>query len=190
MTGCDCKNMTIVAQAEAAEPDMKLFTPAARTAVRYSDPLAWTAATAVGLALRAIGQPNETVRNETGLITIGAFGPALTIAAVAEAATEGFSSPLRYPASNPGALAGVVCIVHGLRGPSLNFVTPPKSALPAATALAHRWIDRGLPLAVLLVSRRVDRNHYPARCVVLAGAGVEGGMNQDWSTDHAAWLAA
>ena len=42
-----------------------------------------------------------------GVLVTSPRGPVETIEAVAQAAREGFSSPLRYPASNPGSLAGV-----------------------------------------------------------------------------------
>jgi hypothetical protein len=187
MTGGNGNNLIVVGKAEAAEPQMDLFSAAARSVVRYADPLCWTAATAVARLLAAAPDAGKPIRHSTGLITISPHGPAQTIAAVAEASAAGFSSPLRYPASNPGALAGIICITHDLRGPTLNFVTPASIALPAAAILAQSWIsNHALPRVVMLVSGRVDRTKFPARCLLLA-PGRDGEI---LSPDHLAWLAA
>ncbi|HUB25914.1 MAG TPA: hypothetical protein VL992_10835 [Tepidisphaeraceae bacterium] len=187
MKSASAINLVIAGRAEAADPQMDLFSAAARSAVRYADPLCWTAATAVARALRGLNDCGRQKRHATGVITISPHGPAQTIAAVAEASAAGSSSPLRYPASNPGALAGIVCIMHDLRGPTLNFVTPAAVALPPAAGLAESWIaHHGLPLVVILVSGRVDRSKYPARCLLLAADQPGEPMNPD----HLAWLAA
>jgi hypothetical protein len=182
--------MIVVAKAEAAEPQMALFSPSARNAVRYADPLSWTAATAVGQALSNLKDAIGHIRHSIGLITISEHGPAQTIAAVAEASAAGFSSPMRYPASNPGALAGVICITHELRGPSLNIVMPPAMAIPICAALAGSWIDRHhVPLVILLASTCVGSGKYLARCVLLASRAFDASKADPMTSDYSKWLA-
>lgn len=181
--------MLVAGRAEAAEPQMQLFSPTARSAVRYADELSWTAATAVALALGGTPDGFKWCRNKTGLITISPDGPARTIAALAEASVGGFSSPLRYPAAGPGALGGVVCIMHDLRGPTMNLTMPSVLALPTALVLAGRWIAaHQIPLVVLLVSRRIGDGNYRARCVLLAGQGLDSGTSEAFSQIHSEWL--
>lgn len=181
----------IVGRAESAEPQMHLFTPAARSVVRYADPLSWTAATAVALAFGATQDQFRSVRNEAGLITISPDGPAQTIAALAQSSADGFSSPLRYPAAGPGALAGVVCIMQELRGPTMNLTMPPALALPAATTLAEAWIaNHQTPLVALLTSRRIAEGKYLARCVLLTPSAMESASNAIFSANECAWLSS
>ncbi|MGA2233654.1 MAG: hypothetical protein ABSH22_22330 [Tepidisphaeraceae bacterium] len=169
MTPSDLKkNLAVVGSAEASEPKMEMFSQAARSAVRYADAMSWTAATAVGLALNDLTPELLSKRHEIGVITVSHHGPSQTIAAVAQAAAEGFSSPLRYPASNPGALAGVTCITHGLRGPTMNLTMPPAVGLPAAISLASSWIEKhNVPLVVLLASQRIGEGRFHAKCLLL-----------------------
>jgi hypothetical protein len=182
--------MIVVTKAEAAEPQMALFSPSARNAVRYADPLSWTATTAVGQALSNLKDAIGHIRNSIGLITISEHGPAQTIAAVAEASAAGFSSPMRYPASNPGALAGVICITHELRGPSLNIVMPPVLAIPVGATLAGAWIDHHhVPLVVLLASTCVGSGKYLARCLLLASQAFDAPAINPMTPDHTRWLA-
>jgi hypothetical protein len=182
--------MIVVAKAEAAEPQMGLFSPSARNAVRYADPLSWTAATAVGQALSDLKDMIDPLRHSIGLITISEHGPAQTIAAVAEASAAGFSSPMRYPAANPGALAGVICITHELRGPSMNIVMPPAIAIPICAAFAGAWIDRHrVPLVVLLASTRTGIGKYLARCLLLASREFNTSKADEMTSDHSQWLA-
>jgi hypothetical protein len=182
--------MIVVGKAESTEPRMALFSPSARSAVRYADPLSWTAATAVGQALSNLKDAIGDVRHSVGLITVSEHGPAQTIAAVAEASAAGFSSPMRYPATNPGALAGVICITHGLRGPSLNFIMPPATSIPICTTLAGAWIDRQrVPLVVLLAAKRIEDGKYLARCLLLASQPFDGSTTDPVTTDHSKWLA-
>jgi hypothetical protein len=182
--------MIVVARAEAAEPRMDLFGPAVRNAVRYADPMSWTAATAVGLALANLKDAIAEMRHSIGLITICQHGPAQTIAAVAEASAAGFSSPMRYPAANPGSLAGVICITHELRGPTINLVMPPAFAIAAGAALASAWIERrGVPLLVLLTSASAGNGKYLARCLLLAPRAFIGSKSDPMVPVHLEWLA-
>jgi hypothetical protein len=181
----------VIAKSEAAESRMSLFSAAARSAVRYADPMSWTAATAVGQALANLNGAVADLRRSIGVITLSEHGPAQAIAAVAEASAAGFSSPMRYPAANPGSLAGVVCITHELRGPTMNFTMPPALAIPAASALAGAWIERRrVPLLVLLASTRIAADKYLARCLLLADHPFDRKPADPMTAAHANWLTS
>jgi hypothetical protein len=188
------QNLAVLGKTQANEPQMLLFRPAARSAVRYADAMSWTAATAVGIALGALGADVEPLRHTAGVITISHNGPAQTIAAVAEASAAGSSSPLRYPASNPGALAGVICIAHGLRGPTMNLTMPGKLGLPIGLSLAASWIgNHGTPLVVLVVSQSIGDGKFLARCVLLGAnaiAEVAGAKKKALSQMDISWLTS
>jgi hypothetical protein len=148
--------------------------------------VATAAARAMAGARDAVAAAGEGV----GVLVTSPRGPVETIAAVAQAAREGFSSPLRYPASNPGSLAGVTCIALGLRGPTLVLTMPPADGAAVGLVLGGRWIERGdVPLAVVAACWERSPGRPTARCVLLGRAAKpdEGG-SLDRSRDGA-WLA-
>ena len=133
--------IVVAGRGEADLPDKALFDRRAVAAVRYADPAAWVTAAAVARARGAV--PRDIAAGERiGLVVSSAHGPAETIATVAEAAREGFPSPLRYPAANPGSLVGVTCILLGLRGPTMNLLASPAEGIAMGLFLAGRWVGR------------------------------------------------
>jgi hypothetical protein len=183
-------DLSILARGEADELERELFDRRALATVRYADPAAWTVATAAARAIAAAREAVTAAGDAIGVLVTSPRGPVETIAAVAQAAREGFSSPLRYPASNPGSLAGVTCIALGLRGPTLMLTMPPLEGAPLGLLLGGRWIERGdVPLVVVAACRERSPGKHTARCLLLgrAAAGADGG-----SIDRArdgAWLA-
>ena len=170
--------IVVAARGEASEPVMSCFAAAVRNAVRYADPISWTGATAAALALKELGEAIGPMRAAIGVIAMSNDGPAQAIAAVAEASAAGFSSPLKYPAANPGSLAGVTCITQELHGPTMNLTMPVEVAIPVGLMLARGWVERGVcPLVVLVAARRGR-----ARCLVVGQSGGE-------ALKSGAWLA-
>ncbi len=182
-------NLSLIAQGDAEDAQQNLFAPSVRAAVRYADPLAWLAATALARALANAEDRTETVRHATGLIAISEHAPADAIASIAQAATEGFSSPLRYPAANPGSFAGVSCIAHGLRGPTMNLTMPPRLGVPVALLLANSWlVKQRLPLTAVVACGRTDPGKNFARCLLLAAQ--TSGNPAPLVDAHLQWLTA
>ena len=178
--------MVVAAKGEASEPVMSCFSAAVRNAVRYADPISWTGATAVAKALENLREIAAPMRESIGVVAMSNDGPAQAIAAVAEASAAGFSSPMRYPAANPGSLAGVTCITQDLHGPTMNLTMPVDAAIAPAAKLAEAWIGRGLaPAVILLACRRVGAEKHQARCLVLASEKFEG---EELSASHLEWL--
>jgi hypothetical protein len=180
--------LTVVAQADAEEVQQNLFVPPVRAAVRYADPFAWLAATALARALAHVNNWTPHVQHATGLIAVSEQAPADAICAIAQAATEGFSSPLRYPAANPGSFAGVSCIAHGLRGPTMNLTMPPHLGVPVALRLANSWLIRqGLLMAAVTTCGQIESGKNFARCLLLTAR-----KNDDLeplTATHLDWLA-
>src|SRR5262249_19152831 len=106
-------------------------------------------------------------------------------------AGEGFSSPLRYPAANPGALLGVSCILFGLRGPTLNLIMPPADGVAPGLLAAAGWLQRGGAAHVIAaVCDGRDAESLRSRCLVRAAksrAGERGALLGDKEVD---WLVS
>jgi hypothetical protein len=182
--------LRILARGEADDLERALFDRRALTTVRYADPAAWVVATAAARAIAEARAAAAAAGDGVGVLVTSPRGPVETIAAVAQAAREGFSSPLRYPASNPGSLAGVTCIALGLRGPTLMLTMPPEDGAPVGLLLGGRWIDRGdVPLALVAACWERSPGKPRARCLLLGRAAkVDEGLSLDRTRD-AAWLA-
>src|SRR5262245_46727610 len=163
-----CGSLGIAARGEADEERREAIDPQARATIRYADAAAWITATAAANALAEVGEPVSEMRPEVGVVTVSDDGPGETMAAVAEAAAAGFSSPMRYPAANPGSLAGVLCIAFGLRGPTLNLTMKPEDALPVVFQAAAGWLDRGVMPFLLVASCRRTEDGYRSRCLLLS----------------------
>jgi hypothetical protein len=142
----------VLGSGQASASDPNLFDPRARATVRYADPAAWITAAAGSRALAAAATGAELSPHDIGFISISDHGTADTMAVVAKAATEGFSSPLRYPAASPGSLAGVPCILFGFRGPTLNFTMTPDQAVPLALRIADAWMNRRVARQVMIAT--------------------------------------
>jgi hypothetical protein len=162
------RSLTAAGRGEAKAADRSIFDPGARAAVRYADPTAWVTATAVGRALLGTKLRISVAGDRTGIVTVSEHGPMETMATVAEAAREGYSSPLRYPAANPASLAGVSCILFRLRGPSLNLLMPLSKGVSAGLFMAGRWLDRRVvEYVVVAACERRSEGAYLSRAVLL-----------------------
>jgi hypothetical protein len=133
----------VACQAEASGPEKALLDPRAVATVRYADEAAWTVATAVARLLEPGSRALPAAPEQVGLVVASALGPAVTMAAVGAEARALRASPLRFPAANPGSMAGVSCILFGLRGPAINLLLPPERGGPLACFLAGCWLERG-----------------------------------------------
>jgi hypothetical protein len=180
--------LALLARGEADDFEKPLFDKQAVNTVRYADHAAWVVATATARAFAAARDAVTAADDRVGVIATSARGPVETMGWVGNAAREGYSSPLRYPATNPGSLAGVTCILLGLRGPTLVLTMPTASGAPLATALGGSWIARGdVPLVVTAASWERAPGKHAARCVLLGAASA--GPAYDAMVDGA-WLAA
>jgi hypothetical protein len=163
---------TVLALGEADVFEKTLFTKQAVSTVRYADPAAWIVATAVARALAAAPEAVKAAGDRIGVVVTSPRGPVETMTWIATATREGYSSPLRYPATNPGSLAGVACIALTLRGPTLVLTMPPAQGAPLAITLGARWIARG-DVALALVASCRDHGEpgkHTARCLLVGGA--------------------
>ena len=183
--------LVAVANGVADVPDRSLFRPDLRTTVRYADPAAWLVATAVGRALSTRSDPLTGVTQRCGVLVTSDHGPKETMVDVGAAALTGFSSALRYPAANPGSLAGVSCIAFGFQGPTLTFLMPVVTGVPVCLRMATAWLARGMaPYVIASSCQKGSSGKLQARCLVLAVAeshreeaiqGLEGGP-EAWLT--------
>jgi hypothetical protein len=145
--------------------------PPALAAIRYADPAAWIAATAVANAVDPVRERVLEAHDRTGVVAISADGPVEAMAAMCEASRAGSSSPIRFPASNAGSLAGLTSIAFSFRGPTLMLTLPPDRGVPVGLLLAEAWLRRGVCAFVAVVAcRRIDGAPV-ARCLLLGPAG-------------------
>ncbi|WP_305787941.1 hypothetical protein [Symbioplanes lichenis] len=122
----------------------------------YADPVSWLIAAAAREAVenspaRVLSRPEDVA-----VICVSAQCTTWTMAAVARGLAAESVSPLRFAGANPAAVAGLVCVELGFRGPSLALPMPPGEGLPPATALARSWLHRGKASAVVLVTHEPD----------------------------------
>lgn len=120
----------------------------------YADPVAWLVADAVGTALAAAGSSEPTAGTDVGVVAVSEHATAHTMREVATSVQgRGRVSPLRFAGAAPGSVAGLACIVHGLRGPSLLLSMSPGAARPAVAVLARDWLG-GLCTRVVVAEHR------------------------------------
>jgi hypothetical protein len=187
MNGPQDPGIRVLARAEANGPERPLFDKAILQRIRYADPQAWTAATAVARLLSGAHARDASAKAGTGVIAVSGYGPAEATAAVAEATRAGFPSALRYPAANPATVAGVPCVALGLRGPTLCLLNDPAVGVPPALLAARGWIERGAAVLVAVIACRRAADGGPRARAVLLGRGTpEGGG----AADAEAWLLA
>ena len=179
----------VLGRGEAEQFQKDIFSRAVLNTVRYADPAAWVTATAVARAIAPIHEQVAAVKDRVGVVVTSAEGPVDAQAAVAEAARSGFPSPLRYPAANPGSMAGVSCIAFGFRGPTLNLLHAPGEGVPVSLFMASRWLQRGLAALVIVAActRRATGQHL-ARALLLASPDACAGQASFDRNDAVAWL--
>jgi hypothetical protein len=182
-------SLCVIGRGEATASEPELFDPKARATVRYADPASWITAAAIVKAMTPIRAMVMDHAHDVGVIVISDEGPTETIAAVAKAALEGQSSPLRYPAANPGAMAGVTCIALGFRGPTINLIMPPADGVVAGLIMCDGWLKRGM--ARIMVQATFCDQGPPsrrARAVLLATAQNAGKNAEPMTPGLARWL--
>jgi len=165
-----CKRADFDAVARIGGGDRTLA-EAALAAIRYADPASFTTATAVARALAARRETVLAVRDRVGVIAISADGPVEAMAAMTQAGREGTSSPIRFPASNAGALAGVISIGFTLRGPTLLLTLPPERGVPVGLLLARAFLSRGVAEFVFIATCAAAGGVPASRCLLLGRPG-------------------
>ncbi len=175
----------IAGRGEAVEFTRSRFDAPPLAAIRYADPAAWITATAVANALDPLRDAVAAAHDRVGVIVTSAEGPVEAMAAMCEASRAGSSSPIRFPASNAGSLAGLTSIAFAFRGPTLMLTLPADRGVPVAMLLAAAWLGREVVdfVAVAACGRREGKP--VARCVLL---GARQGEPLD-RTREEAWLA-
>ncbi|MFD6565081.1 hypothetical protein [Micromonospora profundi] len=134
----------------------------------YADPVAWLVADAVGTALDAAGVQGPTAGTDVGMVAVSEHATGHTMREVAHAVRErGRVSPLRFAGAAPGSVAGLACIVHGLRGPSLLLSMSPGAARPAVAVLAGAWLGASCTQVVVAEHRRHPSGLHRVNTVVL-----------------------
>jgi hypothetical protein len=182
--------LSIFGKGEADQPHPDLFDARLRNVVRYADPASWICAAAVARALETTADRLSSVRDHVGVIAISDEGPQEAMQALDEAAENGFSSPLKFPAGNPGSLVGVTCILLGFRGPTLNFVMPPRAGVSAGLVVAAGWLERQVCSHVMLTaSTRGGRPLPMARTFVLSSRRGQLANRASVTTSDAFWLS-
>ena len=116
----------------------------------YADPASWAVLEAVD-ALWA-GCPDEVraAPRTTAMVLVSTHATADTMVAIARAVPGGRLSPLRFAGASAGGPISLVCLVHGLRGPTLTITTDPADGVPAAGTMARHWLRTGAASHVVL----------------------------------------
>jgi hypothetical protein len=187
--------LLVTGRGEAVASKRDRFDAPALAAIRYADPAAWITATAVANAIEPARAAIAAEGDRVGIIVTSPDGPVEAIAAITEAARGGFSSPIRYPASNPGSLAGLASIAFGFRGPTLVITLPLARGVPVGLLLAEAWLARQLASYVAVatcVQREADGKgaHPAARCLLLARPGAAAAGPPLDRARETAWLEA
>ncbi|NVJ02066.1 coronafacic acid synthetase [Myxococcus sp. AM009] len=140
-----------------------------RTSVRYADPMAWALVCVIGEATEPLGEGFRSAVDRCALIQVGPEAPLEAMTQAASEALRGFASPIRFPAATPSAPAGLACIVHGLRGPTLALTLPVTDGAGIALALAAAWLSRGVvDYALIAATASVPGGAPRAACGVLS----------------------
>jgi hypothetical protein len=160
----------ILGRGEALEAPRDRFKAPAIKAIRYADPAAWVTANAVADAVDPVREALAAAHDRVGVVVTSAAGPVEAMAAMCEAARDGSSSPIRFPASNAGSLTGLTSIAFTFRGPTLMLTMPPARGVPVALLLADAWLRRGVAAYVVVAACAPATSGRPAaRCLLLGG---------------------
>jgi len=187
MTGLDALVIAGAGKADSPRPD--LFEAQTRATIRYADPAAWIVAAAIANATARSMELFAKSAHEVGVITVSDQGPASSMTEVNAATSKGFSSPIRYAASNPGSFAGVACIAFGFRGPTLNLIMPPQDGVPVALKLCAGWLTRRVARWMVLATHRVIGGGTSiGRSMILGCQDLSPGIGKPFTQDDAEWL--
>jgi hypothetical protein len=131
----DVPGLVAVAQSEVRGPAAGArFGPS----VGYTDPAAGVVAGAVRTVL-ADGDGFGD-REGIGVLAVSATATSASLTSLAADAGRGRLSPSRVAGAAPGSMAGLPCMVFGLRGPSLVITGAPGEVRPVVAVLARSWL--------------------------------------------------
>jgi 3-oxoacyl-(acyl-carrier-protein) synthase len=182
--------VTIVGKGEAQRPQPELFEARLRSVVRYADPAAWICAAASARAAAGMKEALAAVRDDVGVVVVSNEGPQDTMQALDDDARAGFSSPVRFPAGNPGSLVGVICILHGFRGPTMNFIMPTATGVPMGLVLAAGWLRRRVcSFVVVTACASPDEHGAFARSLLLSAGDSTLAPDMPLGNAETAWLS-
>jgi hypothetical protein len=182
------EGLFVLGTGEADQPDRERLGASVRQAVRFADSAAWVVACAIERALEEFPDRDRVDRESACVLVISERGPVETMAAVAQAALEGYSSPMRYPASNPGSLAGVSCIAFGFRGGALNFTMPASEGVDVSLLTAGAWLRDGVAsMAAIAVCTLTALGNPTARALLVSGD--QQASSGPLGSQHVAWLS-
>ncbi|KUL36309.1 polyketide synthase [Streptomyces sp. NRRL F-4489] len=141
----------------------------------YADPVAWLVAETVDRALAdCAAAPVPDAAEDTGILVMSATGTRRTMRRIAGSVPRSRVSPLRFAGANPGVLAGLPALRHGLRGPSLLLAAHPDDATPAAFTVIGGWFADGHARHVFLVGLCGSAaGRELCSCLVLTAAGAD-----------------
>jgi hypothetical protein len=185
-------SIVVAGRGEAVEAQRKQFTSPELTAIRYADPAAWVTAGAVANAMQApdLRDAIAAGHDRVGVIAISAEGPVEAMAAMCDASKSGSSSPIRFPASNAGSLAGLTSIAFAFRGPTLMLTLPAARGVPVALVLAEAWLTRDVAsFVVVSCCGRSGAGQPVARSLWLRADRRDGKAMRIDRTNDSAWLA-
>ncbi|USQ88149.1 hypothetical protein NFX46_33050 [Streptomyces phaeoluteigriseus] len=138
----------------------------------YADPVAWLMTEAVAAALEACGDAAPEHPGEVGVVGVSEQATVRTLRALADAASRGRISPMRFAGAGAGSVVGVVCSAFGLHGPVSMLPMPLAPAVPLVRALCGDWLLGDPPSAthVLVVTHgTTDEGKHQAHCLVVSG---------------------
>ncbi|AOS61838.1 hypothetical protein [Actinoalloteichus hymeniacidonis] len=139
----------------------------------YADPASWTVLAAVDRLIEGRPDVLQAART-TALILISTYSTVSTMSAIAAAVPSGRVSPLRFAGANAGGPLSLVCMVHGLRGPTLVLTTEPAEGVPAAVTMARHWLRTASVSHVVLAVHDHDpqRGHHVHGVLIEAARGL------------------
>ncbi|MBD1372674.1 coronafacic acid synthetase [Hazenella sp. IB182357] len=108
----------------------------------YADPAAWLVVDAVKDALQRFNRDLTPIKEKIGVITISDICTLNTINMIRNQVSKGRVSPIRFAGANPGSMAGLPCIIHGYRGPTLVFTSPLAETIDAVVATVLSWLRK------------------------------------------------
>ncbi|WP_438484716.1 beta-ketoacyl synthase N-terminal-like domain-containing protein [Streptomyces sp. S186] len=140
----------------------------------YADPAAWLVAETVDRALTDCAARVRDAADDTAILVMSATGSERTMRRIAGAVPRSRVSPLRFAGANPGVLAGLPALRHGLRGPSLLLAAHPDTAAPVAFTVIDGWLADGHARYVILVGlQTTSGDRELCRSLVLTSAGED-----------------